>query len=154
MFDPRTALLSHHLAARAAEAAADPSAAAPWEAAKAALGLAREADADVAAAVEARDAAALKGILDAWSSGKRPLPEHDRDLLKRAMRAFRKRLGVTLLDAESTVGGGPMSGGRSSDIAGVTPPREYPREIWLELARQGRLRNAGQGVFELPRGQP
>jgi hypothetical protein len=153
VFDPRTGLLSHYLAARAAEIAADPANDGAWSAAKEALAPARNDDADLAAAVEARDAAALKGILDAWSAGKRPLPEHDRDLLKRAMRAFRKRLGVTLLDAESTVGGGPMSGGRSSDIAGVTPPREYPREIWLELARQGRLRNAGQGVFELPRGQ-
>ncbi len=46
-----------------------------------------------------------------------------------------------------------MSGGRSSDISGVTPPGIYPRAVWLELARQGRLINAGQGVFELPPGQ-
>lgn len=149
MFDPKTQLLVHFLAARAAEAAADPGA---WDAARGALGPAREAEPDLVAALEARDGAALQGILDAWTSGKRPLPEHDRDLLKRAMRAFRKRLGVTQLDDESTVGGGPMSGGRASGISGVSPPRDYPREIWLELARQGRLVNAGQGVFELGRG--
>ena|SRR5688572_6450120 len=152
MFNPKTELLSHFLAARAAEAAADPAAAAPWEAAAAALGVVRDVEPDLAAAVAAKDAAALRGILDAWTSGKRPLVEHDRDLLKRAMRAFRKRLGVTQLDDESTVGGGPMSGGRASGISGVSPPRDYPREIWLELARQGRLVNAGQGVFELGRG--
>jgi hypothetical protein len=152
MFDPRTQLLSHFLAARAAEAAADAANPEPWSAAKQALGLIRDVDPDLAAAVEARDPALLRAVLDQWSAGKRPLVEHDRDLLKRAMRAFRKRLGVTLLDAESSVGGGPMSGGRSSDISGVTPPRDYPREIWLELARQGRLVNAGQGVFELPHG--
>src|SRR5688572_32909022 len=137
MFNPKTELLSHFLAARAAEAAADPAAAAPWEAAAAALGAVREVDPDLSAAVAAKDAAALRGILEAWTSGKRPLVEHDRDLLKRAMRAFRKRLGVTQLDDESTVGGGPMSGGRASGISGVSRPRAYSRESLLERARQG-----------------
>ena len=153
MFNSKDELLSHFLAARAAEVAADAAHAGAWPAAQQALGTVREVDPDLAAAVGARDPALLQAILEQWSSGKRPLPEHDRDLLKRAMRAFRKRLGVTLLDAESSTGGGPMSGGKSSDISGVTPPREYPRAIWLELARQGRLVNAGQGVFELGRGQ-
>lgn len=153
MFNPRTELLSHFLAARAAEIAAGAAAEEAWSAAGQALAGLKDVDADLAAAVAARDPAALKVVLDQWTSGKRPLIEHDRDLLKRAMRAFRKRLGVTLLDAESSVGGGPMSGGRSSDIAGVSPPRDYPREIWLELARQGRLVNAGQNVFELPHGR-
>ena len=92
-------------------------------------------------------------LRDAWAAGTRPLVEHDRDLLKRAMRAFRKRLRLTTVDAESTVGRNPMSGARSSAIQGVSPPRDFPREIWLELARQGRLRNAGQGIFELPPGK-
>ncbi len=152
MFNPQAELLSHFLAARAAEVAADAANVEAWAAAKQALGSVRDVEPDLAAAVEARDPALLQAILDQWTSGKRPLPEHDRNLLKRAMRAFRKRLGVTLLDAESSVGGGPMSGGRSSDISGVTPPGIYPRAIWLELARQGRLVNAGQGVFELPHG--
>jgi len=152
MFSPPTELLVHFLGARAAEVAANPADDAPWAAAAHALGLVKGVEPDLAAAVAAKDAAGLRGILDAWTSGKRPFPEHDRDLLKRAMRAFRKRLGVTQLDDESTVGGGPMSGGRASGISGVAPPRDYPREIWLELARQGRLVNAGQGVFELGRG--
>jgi hypothetical protein len=152
VFDPRTQLLVHFLQARAAEAAADPPRAEAWEEAAGACAAARETEPDLAAALAARDAAALRGILDAVASGRRPWPEHDRDLLKRAMRAFRKRLGVTQLDDESTTGGGPLSGGRDSGIRGVSPPRDYPREIWLELARQGRLVNAGQGVFELGRG--
>jgi hypothetical protein len=152
VFDPRTQLLVHALQAVAADLAADPAAPAPWQSAAEARAAARDAEPDLAAALEARDAAALRGILDAVAAGKRPWPEHDRDLLKRAMRAFRKRLGVTQLDDESTTGGGPLSGGRDSGIRGVSPPRDYPREIWLELARQGRLVNAGQGVFELGRG--
>ena len=152
MFNPQAELLSHFLAARAAEVAADPADIEAWSAANQALGTLRDVEADLAAAVAARDPALLRAILDQWTSGKRPLPEHDRDLLKRAMRAFRKRLGVTQLDDESTVGGGPMSGGRSSGISGVSPPGIYPRAIWLELVRQGRLIDAGQGVFELPPG--
>lgn len=154
MFDPRTTLLAHFLAARSAEIAADPAADGPWAAAGQALGAIRDPDPDLLAAVEARDAGRLKEILDAWTSGKRPFHEHDREILKKAMRAFRKRLRVTLLDAESSVGGGPLSGGRSTDIAGITPPRDFPREIWLELTRLGRLVNAGQGVFELAPGEP
>ena len=152
MFDPRTELVVHFLAARHAEIASGAANEEAWSAASQALAGVKDVDPDLAAAIAAKDAAALKAVLDAWTSGKRPYPEHDRDLLKRAMRAFRKRLGVTVLDSESNVGGGPLSGGRSSDIAGITPPRDYPREIWLELARQGRLVNAGQGVFELGRG--
>ena len=147
MFDPRSQLLCHFLATCTAEAAAD------WDAAKQALSAEKQPDADLAAAVESRDAAALKGILDAWTAGKRPLPEHDRDLLKRAVRAFRKRLRVTLLDDESGAGRNPVSSGRSSGILGVSPPRDFPREIWLELARQGRLVNRGQNIFELPPGK-
>ena len=37
-------------------------------------------------------------------------------VLKQAMKAFKKRLKLTRLDAESTLGGGPFSGGRSSGI--------------------------------------
>ncbi len=154
MFNPQADLLSHFLAARAAEVAADAANVEAWSAANQALGTLRDVEPDLAAAVEARDPALLQAILDHWASGKRPLPGHDREILKKAMRAFRKRLRVTLLDAESSVGGGPLSGGRSTDIAGITPPRDYPREIWLELARQGRLVNAGQGVFELAPGEP
>ena len=154
MFDPRTQLLVHFLAARAAEIAADPAADGPWSAARQALGAIRDADPDLLAAVEARDAGRLKEILDAWTSGKRSLHEHDREILKKAMRAFRKRLRVTVLDAESSLGGRQLTGGRSSDISGITPPREFPREIWLELTRLGRLVNAGQGVFELAPGEP
>lgn len=152
MFNPQAELLSHFLAARAAEVASDAANVEAWSAANQALGSLRDVEPDLAAAVEARDPALLQAILERWASGKRPLPEHDRDLLKRAMRAFRKRLRVTLLDAESSLGGGPMSGGRSSDISGVSAPGIYPRAIWLELVRQGRLINAGQGVFELPPG--
>lgn len=152
MFNPRTELLIHFVPARAAEIAADPAPPGPWEALAAALEPYRADQPDLAAVIDGRDLAGLKTIVAAWADGSRGMPEHDKDLLKRAMRAFRKRLNLTVLDAESSTGGGPLSGGRASGITGVRAPHEFPREIWLELSRQKRLVNAGNNVFELPPG--
>ncbi|MCB9919785.1 MAG: hypothetical protein H6832_15390 [Planctomycetes bacterium] len=66
------------------------------------------------------------------------------------MKAFRKRLKLMRLDDESSIGGGPMSGGRSSGILGVSAPDTYPDEVWDELAHQGRLVDGGDGLYELP----
>ncbi|HUR28416.1 MAG TPA: hypothetical protein VM509_09530 [Planctomycetota bacterium] len=153
MYDPQFALQSRFLMARLGEVTADPTNAEAWSAASQVLGGTREKEADLAAAIDGKDVAALRTICEQWSSGKRLLPEHDREVLKRAMRAFRKSLGITQLDAESSFAGGPMSSGRQSGITGITPPVRYPREVWAELARQGRLIDARQGVYELPPGQ-
>jgi hypothetical protein len=69
--------------------------------------------------------------------------------LKAALKAFKKRLKLMRLDEESKVGVGPMSGGRSSVILAITPPDQYPHAVWEELARQGKLKHAGQGLYEL-----
>ncbi|MCC6428986.1 MAG: hypothetical protein IT435_19470 [Phycisphaerales bacterium] len=73
------------------------------------------------------------------------------DELKRALGAFRKRLKLTKLDQESKLGGGrPMTSGKKSDIMAIMPPNQFPRAVWDELARQGRLKDAGGGFFALP----
>ncbi len=72
-----------------------------------------------------------------------------REELKRAMKAFRKRLKIMLLDDESGLGGGHLTGGRQSKIAAITPPDRYREEVWEELVRQGRLRYSGDGLYEL-----
>ena len=69
--------------------------------------------------------------------------------LKQAMKAFKKRLKLTRLDAESTLGGGPLSGGRDSGIVAIQPPNQYPRQLWDKLAEQGKLRRVGGGLYEL-----
>lgn len=69
--------------------------------------------------------------------------------LKAALKAFRKRLKLTCLDDQSRIGVGPMSGGRASSIVGITPPDQYPEAVWEELVRQGKLRRAGAGMYEL-----
>ena len=71
------------------------------------------------------------------------------EILKRALKAFRKRLKLTRLDHESSLGVGPLSGGRPSGIVAITPPDRYPREVWEALAEQGRLKKVGQGQYEL-----
>jgi hypothetical protein len=149
MFDPQMHLLSSVLATVVAELAADPNKDAPWNHARHALEATRAQEPEIAHVLEARDLPALRALVEQWNSGKRLLPKPDREVLSRAMKAFRKSLKVTRLDAESSIGGGPMSGGRSSGIAGMRPPERYPREVWDELARQKRLISVGHGIFEL-----
>ena len=79
------------------------------------------------------------------TSGPSPSPQE----LKAALKAFKKRLKLMRLDEESKVGVGPMSGGRSSGILAITPPDQYPDAVWEELTRQGKLKNSGQGLYEL-----
>jgi hypothetical protein len=72
--------------------------------------------------------------------------------LKAALKAFRKRLKLTQLDDQSRIGVGPMSSGRQSGIVAITPPDQYPEAVWEELARQGKLKRVGQGMYELGQG--
>ena len=71
------------------------------------------------------------------------------EVLKRALKAFKKRLKLTRLDHESSLGVGPLSGGRPSRIVAITPPNQYPREVWEMLVEQGRLKQAGHGQYEI-----
>jgi hypothetical protein len=80
-----------------------------------------------------------------------PMPPSPQEL-KAALKAFKKRLKLTCLDDQSRIGVGPMSSGRQSGIVAITPPDQYPSVVWEELARQGKLKRSGSGLYEL--GQP
>jgi hypothetical protein len=69
--------------------------------------------------------------------------------LKAAFKAFKKRLKLSRLDAESSLGVGPLSGGRRSEIVAITPPDQFPEAVWEELVKQGKLKRAGRGLYEL-----
>jgi hypothetical protein len=69
--------------------------------------------------------------------------------LRLAMKAFRKRLKLTKLDDESRIGHGPMSGGGKSGVVAITPPSQFPKDVWEELTEQGKLKRAGRGIYEL-----
>src|SRR6476469_11227451 len=73
----------------------------------------------------------------------------DPALLKTAYNAFKKRWKLTRLDYESRIGKSPLSGS-SSSIVGITAPKEYPKTVWEELARQGRIKRAGSGLYSMP----
>ncbi len=65
--------------------------------------------------------------------------------LKRAYKAFKKRLKLTRLDDES----GLSKGSKRSAISGITPPTGFPPGIWEELATQGKLKREGYGTYSL-----
>jgi hypothetical protein len=145
MFDPDRHLLCTLLAPLADGSSDD------WPAARAALDAAGEAEGELLAIVEARDRAALATLRAGWTSGRALLPVHDRGVLKRALKAYRKRLKLDRLDEESRIGGA-FSTGERSGLLGIQPPDSYGPDVWAELVRTGRLLDAGRGVLELPPG--
>jgi hypothetical protein len=72
------------------------------------------------------------------------------EVLKRALKAFKKRLKLTALDEDSRLGRGPLSGG-ATGVCAIQPPNQYPLAVWEELHKQGRVRNIGHGLYELPK---
>ena len=78
-----------------------------------------------------------------------PAGEPSPQELKLALKAFKKRLKLTRLDADSRIGVGPMSSGSTWGIVAIVPPNQYPRAVWEELVKQGKLKNAGQGMYSL-----
>ncbi|MDA1280938.1 MAG: hypothetical protein O3B95_13045 [Chloroflexi bacterium] len=69
--------------------------------------------------------------------------------LKRAFKAFKKRLKTTRLDDESRLGHGPMSAGGGSGVVAITPPDQFSKAVWEELVQQGKLKHATHGMYEL-----
>jgi hypothetical protein len=153
--DPNMTLLCSALESVLLTLESDETNAQAWADARNALrhyGVGEADDEELWLAVECEDRDALRTIVSGWVSGERLLLERDRAVLKRAMKAYRKRLKITLLDAESSVAGGPMSAGRTSDIVGIVPPDRYPREVWDHLVRQKRLVADRGNTYELPPG--
>ena len=69
--------------------------------------------------------------------------------VRKAMKAFKKRLKLARLDDESSLGRGPMSGGKTSEIMAILPPNQYSKAIWDELVSRGRLKYVGRGLYQL-----
>ncbi|MFH1371606.1 MAG: hypothetical protein ABII09_10025 [Planctomycetota bacterium] len=70
------------------------------------------------------------------------------EVLKSALKAFKKRLKLTALDDDSNLGRGPFSSG-TRGVYAIQPPNQFPREVWNELCRLGKLRDTGHGLYEL-----
>ena len=69
--------------------------------------------------------------------------------MKRAMKAFKRRLKLTALDDESRLGRSPMTGGGTSGIESIIPPREFRQEIWDALVASGKLSKEDDGFYRV-----
>jgi hypothetical protein len=69
--------------------------------------------------------------------------------LKRALKAFKKRLKLMKLDEESNLS---RSGGRKSGILGISPPDGHPPGIWDELVAKGKLKREMGTTYSLVEG--
>ena len=65
--------------------------------------------------------------------------------LKKAYKAFKKRIKLMRLDDES----GLSPGSKRSAISGITPPTGHPPGIWEELVVAGKLRREGAGTYSM-----
>jgi hypothetical protein len=74
------------------------------------------------------------------------------DELKKALRAFKKRLKLTQLDDDSKLGRSPLTGGKTTVIS-IQPPSGFGRAIWEELAEKGFLKADGGGFYKLEPGK-
>ncbi len=79
------------------------------------------------------------------------MPASDEDL-KKALKAFKKRLKLTRLDDESKLSHGPMSKD-TAKVVSIQPPAGFGREVWEELVAKGFLKRDGVGFYELVEGK-
>lgn len=99
--------------------------------------------------VAGRDMVRLAELIGQLVTPSAPPPDApDAETCRQALKAFRKRLSLTRLDDESRLGRSPLSKGEGSGIKAISPPVEWPEAVWQELARQGRLKSMGHGLYE------
>lgn len=72
--------------------------------------------------------------------------------LRKALKAFKKRMKLTQLDDDSKLGHSPLTG-HHSKVTSIQPPIGFGREIWEELADKGYLKRDGSGFYELIAGK-
>jgi hypothetical protein len=114
----------------------------------------------VGTAVATRDVAMLEKTIESMRNPEvappvvhvpdAPLPEIPNDLLREAMRAFRKRLKLTKLDHESKLGRSPLTGGKAADFDSIVAPHEYEDDVCRVLVSRGDLIADGPGFYKLP----
>jgi hypothetical protein len=77
---------------------------------------------------------------------------HTEDELKKALKAFKKRLKLTQLEEDSRLGHSPLTGSKTQVIS-IQPPSGFGREIWDELADAGYLSRDGVGFYAIVPGK-
>ena len=79
------------------------------------------------------------------------MPSTDEELRK-ALKAFKKRLKLTQLEEDSRLGRSPLTGAKTQ-VLSIQPPTGFGREIWDELADKGCLTRDGGGFYALVPGK-
>ena len=72
--------------------------------------------------------------------------------LRKALKAFKKRMKLTQLDDDSKLGHSPLTGNKGK-VVSIQAPAGFGREIWDELVEKGFLKRDGVGFFELVEGR-
>ena len=149
------------------EALEGPEAGPNWGAAHKLLVKAGVPVASITPVIIGRDLAAFDQLVAGLKGEDTPLPEESpetsaqeaesasveaipTETLRKAMKAFRRRVKLTKLDQESKLGVGPMSSGRTAEFESMIPPHEFPAKVWKALAAEGRLEDTGRGFYKLP----
>lgn len=79
------------------------------------------------------------------------MPSTD-DELKKAFKAFKKRVKLTQLNDDSRLGRSPLTGARET-VVSIQPPAGFAREVWEELADRGVLKRDGGGFYAIVPGK-
>ncbi len=79
------------------------------------------------------------------------MPATDEEL-KKAFKAFKKRIKLTQLDGDSRLGRSPLTGSKES-VVSIQPPTGFGRSVWEELADKGFLKRDGGGFYALMPGK-
>jgi hypothetical protein len=74
------------------------------------------------------------------------------DELKKAHKAFKKRIKMMQLDEDSRLGHSPLTGSKTK-IVSIQPPSGFGREVWETLADRGFLKRDSGGFYELVEGK-
>ncbi|MAC19663.1 MAG: hypothetical protein CMJ23_08350 [Phycisphaerae bacterium] len=77
-------------------------------------------------------------------------PEIPVEVLRDAMRAYRKRMKLTKLDQESKLARSPLSSGKDATFDAIIPPNQFPPEVWWALVANGELEATGEGFYKIP----
>jgi hypothetical protein len=119
---------------------------------------------EVAKAIMGRDLPTLDRILNTLQGieveeeppvePEEPAVDVPNEVLRKAMKAFRRRLKLTRLDHESKLGQSPLTSGKDADFDSILPPMEYPPEVWKTLVARGELETTGRGFYMLPKEPP
>lgn len=116
---------------------------------------------EVAGAIAGRDLSAiehlinvLQGIEEAEDPLEEILPEFPPEVLRDAMKAFRKRFKLMRLDHESKLGRSPLSTGKDAGFDSILPPEKFPVDVWRVLVSKGELESTGRGFYKIPTEKP